>query len=112
MVLSAYGRFVKMKILLDEEAIRKSSLIRILYNKYYIDELYDFLFVRPCLWLSRVFHIMIELKFIDRIVNLVGNIVIRTGYAVRYMQTGHVGFYLFMMIMGIILILVLNILVF
>jgi NADH-quinone oxidoreductase subunit L len=81
---------------------------RLLTNKYYIDEIYDFLFVRPVLWLSEKLHKVIELKFIDRIVNGIGNITIRAGNTIRYAQNGHVGFYLFIMVIGIIAILLLN----
>ena len=61
--------------------------------------------------MSGFFHEVIELRFIDRMVNGVGNIVVWTGNTVRYVQTGNVGFYMFIMILGIILILFLNILI-
>ena len=43
--------------------------------------------------------------------NGVGSLVVRTGNTVRYIQTGNVGFYMFVMILGIILILFFNILI-
>ena len=86
-------------------------LIQLVSKKYYIDELYDFMFVKPSLWLSRFLHEVVELRFIDRIVNGVGQVVIWTGNTVRYVQTGNVGFYMFIMILGIILILFFNILI-
>jgi NADH-quinone oxidoreductase subunit L len=43
-------------------------------------------------------------------VNGVGQIVVWTGSTLRYVQTGNVGFYMFIMILGIILILFFNIL--
>ena len=48
---------------------------------------------------------------IDRLVNGVGEMVVRTGNTIRYVQTGNVGFYMFIMILGIIAILFFNILV-
>ncbi len=32
-----------------------ASVYRFLYNKWYFDELYDFLFVKPAFWLGRLF---------------------------------------------------------
>jgi NADH-quinone oxidoreductase subunit L len=50
-----------------------------------------------------------ELGGIDRAVNGTGRLIKWTGSILRYIQTGHVGFYLFVMILGIILILACNI---
>ena len=33
----------------------QAVLYRFLLNKWYFDEIYDFLFVRPALWLGRLF---------------------------------------------------------
>jgi NADH-quinone oxidoreductase subunit L len=46
----------------DPLRARLGSLYTLLQNKYYIDELYDFLFVRPAIWLSDVF----TYRWIDR----------------------------------------------
>jgi NADH-quinone oxidoreductase subunit L len=86
-------------------------LRKLLSNKYYIDEIYDYLFVRPVMWLSSSLHEVIEIRIIDRIVNGIGNLAIRTGSLLRFVQTGNAGFYMFIMILGVILILVLNILI-
>lgn len=106
----AYDRYVKQKKGLHPDGEQRSILIRLVSGKYYIDELYDVLFVKPALLLSRFLHQVVELRFIDRIVNGVGQVVIWTGSTVRYVQSGNVGFYMFMMILGIILILFFNIL--
>jgi NADH-quinone oxidoreductase subunit L len=104
----AYRHFVlKKKLTLPGEATG-TFIPRVTGNKFYIDELYDFIFVRPTLWLSEKLHRFVELKFIDRIVNGIGWLTVRAGNTLRYVQTGHVGFYLFMMVLGIILILLFN----
>jgi NADH-quinone oxidoreductase subunit L len=56
-------------------------------------------------------HQVIEIRGIDKVVNGFGTLVVRTGNTLRYIQTGNVGFYMFMMILGVILILFLNILI-
>ena len=111
MVFWAWRRYVKQaKGLLPDDA-KRSLVVQLVSKKYYIDELYDFLFVKPALWLSRFLHQVVELRFIDRIVNGVGQVVVWSGNTVRYVQTGNVGFYMFIMILGIILILFFNILI-
>ncbi len=111
MAVWAYFRYAKGKHGLEPDDTSRSFPVRMVSNKYYIDELYDYLFVKPVLRISRFLHEIVELRFIDRIVNGVGNLVVWTGSTVRFIQTGNVGFYMFIMILGIILILFLNILI-
>jgi len=77
-----------------------------IYHKYYIDELYANVFLKPINWLSEVMHKVIELKGIDRAVNLLGESVTRISGQVRLLQTGYTGFYIFAMVVSIIMILV------
>jgi NADH-quinone oxidoreductase subunit L len=81
---------------------------RLFENKFYIDELYGFIVERPVMWCSRVFHQFIELKVIDRFINEIGSMFILAGNGFRYVQTGHVGFYLFIMVIGVIVALFFN----
>lgn len=84
------------------------GLRQLVSRKFLVDELYDLLFVKPFMWLSDKLHQVIETKIIDGLVNGIGNLVIRTGNTLRLIQTGNTGFYLFMMVIGIILILLFN----
>ncbi len=111
MILWAWQRYVKLEKGLTADDARRSFPVQLMSKKYYIDELYDFIIVKPLLWTSRILHEVVELRFIDRIVNGLGSMVVWTGNTVRYIQTGNVGFYMFIMILGIILILFLNILI-
>ncbi|MFI5164129.1 MAG: NADH-quinone oxidoreductase subunit L [Bacteroidia bacterium] len=76
-----------------------------IYHKYYIDELYANLFMKPTDWLSEKLHKIIELKAIDRTVNFVGEGVTWMSGQARLIQTGHIGFYIFVMVVSIVLIL-------
>ena len=73
---------------------------KLLYNKYFIDELYDLLFVKPLYFLSKLTHSIIENKIIDGIVNAIGWLVGFSSQALRVLQNGSVSFYLFLMVMG------------
>jgi NADH-quinone oxidoreductase subunit L len=74
------------------------------YHKYYVDEIYDFLFVRRIVngsvWLWQAF----DTKFIDGAVNGIASLVRGTGDAVRRVQTGVVGNYAFSFLLGAIFI--------
>jgi NADH-quinone oxidoreductase subunit L len=110
-IFLTYNLFVTKAQGLSSDGLRRKFLPDLIYHKYYIDELYDALIVRPLLWLSEKMHQVIEIRGIDKVVNGFGTLVVRTGNTLRYIQTGNVGFYMFMMILGVILILFLNILI-
>jgi NADH-quinone oxidoreductase subunit L len=108
MIFVAYHRLLKGELDLMTEKIQKSFFRRLIFNKFYIDELYDRAIVRPLLRLSEGLSEFIEKKIIDKLVEGMGTLVIRTGNTLRYLQTGHVGFYVFMMVAGILAILLFN----
>jgi NADH-quinone oxidoreductase subunit L len=88
----------------DEQSM--GGLQRLLYNKYYIDELYDAIIVKPLYWISGVFESVIERLGIDRLVNAVGSGVVAGSRGARLLQSGNIGFYIFVMVIGVILLLV------
>ncbi|MCX6249712.1 MAG: NADH-quinone oxidoreductase subunit L [Bacteroidetes bacterium] len=111
MVLIAYSRWMKNKLVPDAKVIEKSFFTRLCVNKFYVDEAYDAVIVKPVLWFSRILDEIVDTGIIDRVVTGTGRVTVWTGNTVRYLQTGHVGFYLFVMIGAIIAILVYNLLI-
>ncbi len=83
----------------------QSSLTRLVANKFYVDEMYDFLFVRPIEKLSKLFHYYVDIQGIDGIVNGVGAGVQRLGAEFRKLQNGNIEYYLLGMVLGGILVL-------
>lgn len=86
------------------------KLQRVVYNKYYVDELYNNIIRKPMDWLSGVGYRFIEIKFIDAVVNGMGTMVKWSGSVVRYAQSGNIGFYMFAMTLAIIAMLVFQLL--
>lgn len=111
MIVMAYQRYVKNRVVPNEDAILKNGFSKVVYNKFYIDELYQQIIEKPILGLSKRLYQWIEVQVIDRIVNGTGSFIVWSGTMVRFVQTGHVGFYLFIMVFGIIAILLFNILI-
>ena len=83
----------------------RPALVDLSYHKFYIDELYDTLIRKPLDALSVFFYKVTDRMGIDGIVNGLGKGTIETSKGLRLLQTGNVGFYIFMMVVGIISIL-------
>ena len=80
---------------------------RILRNKWYVDEIYDALIVRPLVWLSReVLWKRIDQGAIDAgAVNGAARGARAAGWANRWLQTGQVGVYVAAFVVGVLLLL-------
>jgi NADH-quinone oxidoreductase subunit L len=107
-IFITYNIFVKKKHTPPEESILRKGLLRLAYNKFYLDELYDTIIVKPLNQLSGFLRDTVDLKIFDRIVELTGKLVMYSGSRIRLLQTGNVGFYLFAMVISIILVLFFN----
>ncbi|MBK6889324.1 MAG: NADH-quinone oxidoreductase subunit L [Sphingobacteriales bacterium] len=71
-------------------------------NKFYIDELYDLIFVKPITLLSHFFSRIIDNSIIDGFVNGVGRATLSISDGLRRLQTGNIEFYFFGIVLGII----------
>lgn len=75
---------------------------KILANKWYVDEIYDTIVVRPLDALSSFFKNVVEKSGIDGVVNGVGRLVNYSSRQLRLLQTGQVSGYILMMVLAII----------
>ncbi|PSR56604.1 NADH-quinone oxidoreductase subunit L [Adhaeribacter arboris] len=107
-IIVAYITYVKNRTVPAEESARLSPLHNLIYHKYYIDEIYNALIVRPVMWLSTNVYRFIEQSIIDPVINGFGKGVIGGGRSLRLLQTGDIGFYIFAMVLSIVLIIILN----
>ncbi len=87
------------------ELLSSSVLYRCLLNKYYVDETYDFLLVRPFTWWSKWLANVFDPGFIDRIVNGVAESIRGSSLFWRQLQTGNVQHYVFGFLTGTLIIL-------
>ena len=79
---------------------------KVIYNKYYIDELYDTVFVKPIAKLSVFSYTVLEFLVIDLIVEGIGKLVKSMSKEARTFQNGSTGYYIFAMVIGIVVFLV------
>lgn len=106
----AYVMYVSKNSVPAPDIEERSALQRLVYNKYYIDELYDAIFVKPIRTLSNVLSSFGE-YLIDSIVTGTGRLVSNLSGLLRQTQTGSIGYYIFAMVAGIVLILFWNLLI-
>lgn len=78
-----------------------TGIQKIIYHKFYIDEMYDLLIVRPLNTLSVFFHQIVDFLIIDLVVEGTGRLVKFSSSEFRKVQSGNVGFYLFMIVISI-----------
>lgn len=101
-------------------------LYKLVFNKYYIDEIYDWLIVRRLLWLTRFMrsfdqHVIDgfvnltatvgviwsrfigwwDWTFVDGAVNVISDGTIAAGRRVRKIQTGHIQHYFYIALVGL-----------
>ncbi|MEW6123409.1 MAG: NADH-quinone oxidoreductase subunit L [Pseudomonadota bacterium] len=98
----AYWFYVVDRSVPARLAKSQDALYQFLLNKWYFDELYDFLFVRPALWIGRVLWKQGDGRIIDgwgpngvsaRVLDV-------TGRVVR-LQSGYLYHYAFVMLIGV-----------
>jgi len=99
MAVVAYIRFVK-NTQLPAINQQRSFLSNLSYHKFYVDEIYDYLIVKPLNALSVFFYRIIDKNGIDALVNGVGKGINESGKGIRLLQSGNVGFYIFLMVLG------------
>src|SRR5688572_28916147 len=103
-IIVAYRKFVKHGQVPIEEG-RLSGFGKTLYHKYYVDEAYDYLIVKPLFFFSEFADKVIEKSGIDRIVNSFGLMTVGGSRILRRLQNGSIGFYIFVMVISVIVIL-------
>jgi len=98
----AYVKFKDYKAS-GEEA---TGFARILANKWYVDEIYDAVIVKPLDALAGLLKNVVEKSGIDGVVNGVGRLVQYSSRQIRLLQSGMVGSYILFMVLSIVVLFV------
>ena len=88
-----------------EEGVPTGGLRGILYQKWYVDELYDAVIVRPIQAASRFCWKVIDAVIIDGLVNAAGHVTRLVGFLITMVQTGSVNTYAFFFTLGVLAVL-------
>lgn len=97
----AYVMYVSRKRIPAKDG-EQYGIGKIIYNKYYVDEIYNALVVKPILVLSELVHDVLDRTFVDGLVNWSGKFSLMAGAQVRKIQNGSIGFYLLFMVVSIV----------
>ena len=95
----AYAKYIKKSVVPVADA-EISGFSKVLYSKYYVDEFYDSLFVKPLNVLSRFFRDTVETG-LSSVVFGFGKVTNELSYQGKKIQTGSIGIYLFAFVLGL-----------
>jgi len=98
-LIYAWSRFSKYQ----KTAEPSTGLGNVLENKWYVDELYEAIIIKPVRAIANFFNEVVEKKGIDGFVNGIGKAVNYGSRQVRLLQNGQVGLYVLMMVLGILI---------
>jgi NADH-quinone oxidoreductase subunit L len=105
-ILIVFNALSGKKYLPAHDAKEPTGLWGLLYHKYYVDELYDLVIVRPFKWLCMFSWRVIDQGLIDGVmVNGVGYTTRFGGWVISRFQTGYLGTYVLIIVLGVLIIL-------
>ena len=98
--LWAWSKFKGYK---TADAKETTGLAKILENKWYVDELYDAVIVKPVNAFAGFLNRVVEKLGLDGLVNGVGKAVQYGSRQIRLLQSGQVGAYILLMVIGVVI---------
>ena len=96
----AYKKYLKDNTIPSEDA-EITGLSKVLYNKYYVDEVYDAIFVKPINVLASFFRDAVETTLSALVFGL-GKVTNEMALQGKKVHNGSVGLYLFVFVLGVI----------
>ena len=85
LIVALGGLLVGWLVYRNVKSVEEDKLqIKVLMNKYYFDEIYDFLFVKPAYWFAETFaYKFLDQTIIDGFLNSIGGVAQGVGRAFR-----------------------------
>ncbi len=115
LVVACVGIFIAYKFYIKNPDLPKNlgekfaGIYRLLFNKYYVDEIYQMMVVRPLYKLSEALSFVVDQNIIDAAVNGTGKMMVYASSSLRRINTGYVQFYGLIMFIGAVVVLLVNI---
>ena len=95
----AYFKYIKNNQVPAEDS-EITGVAKVLYNKYYVDEIYDAIIVNPLYRVSHFFRKYVETAVSGFVFGL-GKITNEIGNQGKLVQNGSIGLYLFAFVLGV-----------
>ena len=99
-IIWAYSKYIKQGFVPKEDA-EIIGFNKTIYNKYYVDEFYTFLIVKPLNSLSNFFRTTLE-PALGKVVFSFGIVANGIGSQGKKLHTGSIGLYLFAFVIGVV----------
>ena len=103
-LLYAWNKFSKY----EKTTVEETGIGRILANKWYVDEIYDAVIVKPIQSVATFFNNVLEKKGIDGFVNGIGKAVNYGSRQIRLLQTGQVSAYMMLMVVAVLILFIIQ----
>ena len=103
-IFTAWVMYVRNPELPGKFVARFECAHRVIFNKWYIDELYDAVFVNPCKKIGTFLWRGFDVKVVDGVVNGCAWVVKGIGTGLRYTQSGYLYNYAMVMVVGVVVI--------
>ena len=106
-ILGAWNFLKPERLVPAREALAETGLQKVLLKKWYVDEIYDAIIVRPIMWVSdRVLWRIVDAGVIDNVfVNGSASTARAVGWIGSRLQNGRLGTYVFFFVIGSLLLL-------
>ncbi|NJD10902.1 MAG: NADH-quinone oxidoreductase subunit L [Gemmatimonadetes bacterium] len=104
-ILASAAWLRRRRVLPARDSAEPRGFASVLYHKWYVDEIYDLIVVRPVLAVSRFCWRIIDQGLIDGVVNGAGFSARAFGWVGAQLQTGQLNTYAFAAVLGVLLLL-------
>jgi NADH-quinone oxidoreductase subunit L len=84
----------------------KNPLYQLAFHKFYVDEFFILVLIRPILWIGRTANRLLERDLLDGGSREVGTVFVGASGLLRRLQTGYVRNYALAILIGVLLIIV------
>ncbi|MCP4168299.1 MAG: NADH-quinone oxidoreductase subunit L [Chloroflexi bacterium] len=101
-IFIAYARYMKQARWTLALQRLFSPLQPVLEHKYWLDEIYDLLIVRPLRAIARFFYNIGDRAIIEGIVNGAGRVTVALGQGVAHLQSGYISLYALSLFVGVV----------
>ncbi|WP_284126329.1 NADH-quinone oxidoreductase subunit L [Parerythrobacter aestuarii] len=102
-LFTAWYAYIRNTSMPKKTADQLGPVYKFLYNKWYFDELYNVLFVKPAFWLGRKFWTVVDVGVIKRFgPDGAAWIVLQGTGAARRLQSGYLYSYALVMLLGLV----------
>lgn len=98
-IVWAYSKYIKQAFVPKQDS-EISGFSKTVYNKYYVDEFYTFLIIKPINALSNFFRTTLE-PAASNLVFGFGKVANGLGVQGKKLQNGSIGSYLFAFVLGV-----------